>query len=143
MGRIERSGNERVKASMDRARAVLCSLLPVLWVLAAGHCLADPVSGRAEGRHGTVVSAADHGGHAPLKDVRFFEQSARLLKRRVGTSIGWGGLSAPAVMAGSWLERLEYPFVFPTASTGALGLARCWQFYWRTALEPRAPSSVS
>ena len=41
------------------------------------------------------------------------------------------------------LGELEHASAPLTVSTDALGLAKCWQFYWRTASEPRAPSSVS
>jgi hypothetical protein len=128
---------------MDLVRIVICSLLPALWVLAAGHCLADPVSGCADGCGRTLVSATEDSGHAPLTDARSFEQSARLLNRRLGMQTGWGGLLMPAAVSTSMLGELEHASAPLTVSTDALGLAKCWQFYWRTASEPRAPSSVS
>ena len=140
---IERSKVRGVKASMDLVRPVICSLLPALWVLAAGHCLADSVGGCAEGCCRTFVSATEGSDHAPLTDVRSFEQSARLLNRRMGVQIGWGGLMLPAAVSASGLGELEHAFAPLAVSTDALGLAKCWQFYWRTASEPRAPSSVS
>ena len=128
---------------MDRVRIVICSLLPALWVLASGHCLADSVSGCADGCGCTSVSATEDGGQAPLPDARSFEQSARLLSRRMGMQTGWGGLWVPAAVSASGLGEPEQASAPLTVSTDALGLARCWQFYWRTASEPRAPSSVS
>ena len=128
---------------MDRVRIVICSLLPALWVLAAGHCLADPVSGCADGCGRTLVSATEDSGHAPLTDARSFEQSARLLNRRMGMQTGWGGFLMPAAVSTSLLGELEHAYAPLTVSTDALGLAKCWQFYWRTASEPRAPSSDS
>jgi hypothetical protein len=128
---------------MDFVRIVICSLLPALWVLAAGHCLADPVSGCPDGCGRTLVSATEGSDHAPLTDVRSFEQSARLLKRRMGMQTGWGGLLMPAAGSASGLGELEHASAPLTVSTDALGFAKCWQFYWRTASEPRAPSSVS
>ena len=142
-GGIERLRGRGVKASMDLVRTVMCSLLPALWVLAAGCCLADPVSGCADGCGRTLVSANEDSGHAPLKDVRSFEQSARLLNRRVGMQTGWGGLLMPPAVSTPMLGELEHAYAPLTVSTDALGLAKCWQFYWRTASEPRAPSSVS
>jgi hypothetical protein len=142
-GRIERLRSRDVKGSMDPVRIVICSLLPALWVLAAGHCLADPVSGCADGCCRTSVSATEGSDHAPLTDVRSFEQSARLLNRRVGAQTGWGGFLMPATVSTSLLGELEHASAPLTVSTDALGLAKCWQFYWRTASEPRAPSSVS
>jgi hypothetical protein len=143
MGRFERLGRAGVKASMDRVRIVLCSLLPVLWVLAAGHCVADPASACPDGCGRTLVSAAGHDGHTPLNDVRSFEPPARLLNRRMGTPTGWGIVPALPVGSASGLHDLERALAPLTVSPEALGLAKCWQFYWRTASEPRAPSFVS
>jgi hypothetical protein len=128
---------------MELVRTVICSLLPALWVLAAGHCLADSVCGCPDGCGRTLVSAREGSDHAPLKDVRSFEQSARLLNRRAGMQTGWGGLLMPPAISTSMLGELEPGPAPLTVSTDVLGLAKCWQFYWRTASEPRAPSSVS
>jgi hypothetical protein len=143
MGGIERLRGRGVKASMDLVRTVICSLLPALWVLAAGHCLADSVSGCPDVRGRPLVSATDNSHHAPLKDVRSFEQSARLLNRRAGMQTGWGGLLMPIAVSAPGFGELEQASAPLTVSTDALGLAKCWQFYWRTASEPRAPSSAS
>ena len=140
---IERLRRRGVKGSMDRVGKVICSLLAALWVLAAGHCLADPVSGCPDGCGRTSVSATEGSDHAPLKDVRSFEQSARLLNRRVGMQTGWGGLLVPVAVSAPGFGELEQACAPLTVSTDAPGLAKCWQFYWRTASEPRAPSSVS
>jgi hypothetical protein len=142
-GGIERSGDRGVKASMELARTVICSLLPALWVLAAGHCLADSVSGCPDGCGRPMVSARDGSDHVPLKAVRSFEQSARLLNRRMGMQTGWGGLLVPVAISAPRFGELEQVSAPLTVSTEAFGLAKCWQFYWRTASEPRAPSSVS
>jgi hypothetical protein len=140
---IERSKARGVKASMDFVRPVICLLLPALWVVAAGHCLADSVSGCPDGCGRALVSAKEGSDHAPLKDVRSFEQSARLLSRRAGEQTGWGGLLVPVAVAAPGFGELEQASAPLTVSTDALGLAKCWQFDWRTASEPRAPSSVS
>jgi hypothetical protein len=142
-GPVERLRGCGVKGSMDFVRTVICSLLPALWVLAAGHCLADSVSGCPDGCGWTLVSAREGSDHAPLKDVRSFEQSARLLNRRAGMQTGWGGLLVPVAVSAPGFGELEQASAPLTVSTDALGLAKCWQFYWRTASEPRAPSSVS
>jgi hypothetical protein len=128
---------------MDLVRIVICSLLPALWVLAAGHCLADPVSGCPDGCGRTLVSAAEGRDHVPLTDVPLFEQSVRLLNRRMGMQTGWGGLLMPAAASASGLGEVQHASAPLTVSTDALGLAQWWQFYWRAASEPRAPSSVS
>jgi hypothetical protein len=143
MGPIERSGGRGVKWKMDRVRTVICSLLPALWLLAAGHCLADSVSGCTDGCCQTSVSETKGDGHQPLTDARASDQGARLLNRRLGPQTGWAGLLTPAAVPASGLGEPEDASAPVTVSSDAPGLAKCWQFYWRTACEPRAPSSVS
>jgi hypothetical protein len=142
-GGIERLWVGGVKTSMELVRTVICSVLPAVWLLAAGHCLADSVSGCPDGCGRPLVSAREGSKHAPLKDLRSFEQPARLLNRRAGMQPGWGGLLVPVAVSALGLGELEQASARLTVSTDALGLAQCWQFYWRTAAEPRAPSSVS
>ena len=121
---IERLRSRGVKASMELVRTVICSLLPALWVLAAGHCLADSVSGCPDGCGRSLVSARDGSDHAPLKDVRSFEQSARVLNRRAGIQTGWGGLLVPVTVSAPGFGEREQAPAPPTVSTYALGLAK-------------------
>ncbi len=140
---VERLEATFVKRTMGLVRAMLYLLLSALWVLAAEHGLAEPLSVCANGCGRSIVTAEDHGGHAPLKDVRTCEQSARLQNRRLGTQTGWGGVPAPVISSARQSNDLEHVAAPLTVSTAALELAKRWQFYWRTAPEPRAPSSVS
>lgn len=140
---LERLRAPCVKGTMEQVRLVVSSLLPALWLVAAGHCLADPVSEHAARCHDTSVSAGKPAGSAPFTDACSLEQSARLSSRRVGTQAGGVGFLTPALVATPEVRDREPVSVSSTVSADALGLAQCWQFYWRTALEPRAPSSDS
>ncbi len=142
-GCIERVKGPCVKGTMELVRIAVCSLLPALWLVAAGFCWLDAASGCAGECCRPAVSAGDDRGRAPVPDARSFEQSARVLNRRMGTQIGWGGVPVPVAVSTSGFDDLEQVPAPLTVSTEALGLAKCWQFYWRTASEPRAPSSVS
>jgi len=63
--------------------------------------------------------------------------------RRIGTQSGPSGF--PVTVPGSerQLFTLRQVCLSAVSSETALGLAQRWQFDLRTALEPRAPSSVS
>jgi hypothetical protein len=128
---------------MGHLRTVICALLAGLWLLAAGHCSADPLSWRGhECCHASASLKADT-SHGPLNDARSFDESARFLNRRPGTQAGWGGLLTQAVFPAFGLDGLELPSSLPTFSQGVYSLANYWQFHCRTALHPRAPCSVS
>jgi hypothetical protein len=128
---------------MDRVKVMLAWLLPTLGLAASDQYIFAPVSGWPAGCSRASFSAAAHGKHARMPDVRSFEQSARLQSRRIGTQSGPSGF--PVTVPGSERQLLALGRVCLSAvsSETALGLAKRWQFHWRTALEPRAPSSVS
>jgi hypothetical protein len=128
---------------MDRLKSAICLPLSALWVLAVGHCLSDPAGAQANRCSRTWIWSADHGGRGPLKDARSFERSAQLLNRRLGTQTGWGGVPISIALSVGGFGELEQASTRLVRPTELLALANSWQFYWRTALEPRAPSSVS
>jgi len=128
---------------MVRLRIMLTWLLPTLCVAAAGQCVLEPLNSYPAGRFRTSLSAAGRGERSRLPDARSFERSARVLNRRIGTHTGPGGLPGPLPCPELRLPALGRIYLCACSSDESLGLAQGWQFRWRTALEPRAPSSVS
>jgi hypothetical protein len=131
-----------VKPVMDRLRYMVGPLLPALWLLANGYCFADSPSDGVGDRGVDSILATRQGNRVPIQGSCSFDQSARCWSRRLWHS-GPNGL--PPFLAGSdlVLPGLLLVDLPPALSDGPFGLAKSWQFYWRTALEPRAPSSVS
>ena len=142
-GPFERLGGRGVKATMDRLRVMLVWLLPTLCVAAAGQCVLEPVSGDPAGCLRASLFASRQGKHPRLPDARLFERSARVVGRRMGTQSGPSGFPAPLPGSEAGACALGRVCLCAFSSDTSLGLAQCWQFRWRTALEPRAPSSVS
>ncbi len=128
---------------MDGLRAMLCAVLPAVWLLAAGHCFAAPVTRCADECSRTVVSGGDHCGHALPVDARASKHWGRLLGRRLVKQLGsdWPAV-APCSPAECYRGTGELSYR-ATEPREPAGLAQYWQFFWRTASEPRAPSSVS
>ena len=122
---------------------ILASLLPALWLVASANCLVDPVSGSASNRLDSTVSAGGHGEPDAASSVCSFEQSARRWSRRLNHQSGPEGFASPVTVSQFELLKLEHIEGLPVDAKSSFGLANCWQFHWRTALEPRAPSSVS
>jgi hypothetical protein len=137
--RVECSASGDTGATASRAGFMLASLLPVLLLVASGHQIIVPATGGTGARPCILAAAGSSDHHHPL-ELRRGEQMAR---RRAGTPFGPGGFpTAIPSLASRTIElgRLEFSSI---DTDGPLGLAKCWQFHWRTALEPRAPSSVS
>ena len=118
-------------------------LLPALWMLATGYCFLYSMSEHAGDRYGASILAAHPGNRLPVQAGCSFEQSARCWSRRDWVDSGPDGFP-PFLAVSDWaLPSLLQGAVPSTLPDGPLGLAKVWQFRWRTALEPRAPSSVS
>jgi len=128
---------------MNRARTIVVSLIPALLLVGSLNCFGDLVCGYAGDHSGSGLFAGGHGRqHVPTSD-NSFDQVVRRWSRRINIQPGSDGFPSPALIAGS-------QHVFPVQTAGSCdcprltwGLAQCWQFRWRTALEPRAPSLVS
>ena len=132
-----------VKRVMNRFRVMLGSLLPALWLSATGYCLLDSISDYEDDRQDASIFATRPDNRLPIQGSCSFQKSVRCWSRRVGVHSGPDGFS-PFLAASDWALpnslQADVPFAL---LDGPLGLAKCWQFQWRTALEPRAPSSVS
>jgi hypothetical protein len=122
---------------------ILALLLPALWLVASANRLIDPVSGCGSNRLGASVSTCGHGKQDASNSVCSFEKSARRWSRRLNEQSGPDGFPAPVTISRFQLSQLKHVETLRVDSQTSFGLAKCWQFRWRTALEPRAPSSVS
>jgi hypothetical protein len=93
------------------------------------------------GEFGCLLSAEGRGKHnSPSADTSF-EQAAQRWGRRVNIQPGTDGFS-PAALAQTQPQP-DQGIPSSVLPSVRLELAKCWQFLWRTALEPRAPSLVS
>jgi len=141
--RIEHSRTFRVEGTMEQVRVILVSLLPAFWLVASDSCSAGAAADGADGSGGSLVSACAHGKKGPLQDALALDQRARNSTRRLVAQPGRTGFTPAFVSSDFQLSRFEPVGLFFAVAEAPPDLAGCWQFYWRTALEPRAPSSVS
>ena len=120
-------------------------LLPLLWLAAASDCSADmPGKGATIRCHTSAwVAGSEYGQHGPAKDGYPLAKLMRSLNRRAGSHPGLDRASTLATVSDPRLSGLRPIGVLSNGNEAQSDLARNWQFYWRTALEPRAPSTVS
>lgn len=143
MDLIEHPHAREVERQMSRARAILVSLIPALLLAAALDCFSETLSGCGCVGLGCLMAAkARTDGHRrPAANLA--DQAVLRWSRRISFQAGADELASPATLATRQLDRPEQisgPVYFPIASAD---LAQSWQFRWRTALEPRAPSLAS
>ena len=140
---IERFPLGDVKRVMIRMRLVLVSLLPALVLFANEHyCLGSTMVGASDCCPPFIL-AGKQGTRLPVQYSCSFERSARGSSRRAGVDSGPNGFAPFSAAPDSVLCKFLPADISLTVCRIPAGLARSWQFHWRTALEPRAPSSVS
>ena len=140
---IEHPHANRVELMMSRGKTILVSLVPALLLLASMDWLSEPPSSCGFEALCSLRSASDHAqDHQPPADSSF-AQAVQRWNRRLNAQPGSHGFAGPAALPSS-------PFVLPGPRVARVALpfvnnelAQCWQFHWRTALEPRAPSLAS
>ncbi len=142
----EQSNRSGVKMTMKRAGLFAILLTPTVLLIAATSSLVSPVDGLASSRPGSPRYAAGNHRHDSSNAICYscLDPASRRSGRRIIDHSGPAGgfpqavahfpapVQQPDSIAQSGGETQTHP-----------GLAQCWQFKWRTALNPRAPSSLS
>lgn len=142
-GLFERADGICVESIMSRARAILVSLIPALLLLASLDCFSSPLLAAASNDAACLLAVDGHGPVYQVSADNSFHQAARRWSRRLQIQSGPDGFAAPATFA-IW----EVGLADPNAALASLAhthleLIQAWQFHWRTAAEPRAPSLAS
>ena len=133
-----------VQLMMTRMGLIPGSLLPVLWLLAAGDLCPNSMGDCGAGCCVPLALAAPHGSRLPIQSSDgSFQKAARSWTRRPWVQSGSDGFLPFVAARSSKLPVYSKAGALFPLSDVSLRLARSWQFYWRTALEPRAPSAVS
>lgn len=140
---IERSNTSRVQLKMSRVKVILVVVMPALFLLVSADCFGDPTTGRGCSNLRCFLSSQGGGEHNSLPaEANSFDSTVQRWSRRANVQPGTDGFGEPVVLAQASLrsEQTISSFVPLPAS---LERTQSWQFLWRTALEPRAPSLVS
>lgn len=138
---VECSRNNSVEVMMsDRAKLALAALVPALWLAASVSGFSEPANGCRESQSPALAPASAHHRHDATNSDTAFEQAARRWSRRLNVQAGPNWFPAPATLALARCLGPEQAIDIPECSRRSPGLAQRWQFEWRTAFEPRAPS---
>lgn len=139
---IERPNTSRVQLKMSRVKVILVVVMPALFLLVSADCFGEPTTGCGCADLRCLFSAEGDGKHKSASAENSFDPTIQRWSRRVNFQPGAGGSGAPVALAQTPIrpEQTISSFVLPSAG---LELVQAWQFLWRTALEPRAPSLVS
>ena len=136
---IERSNTNRVQLKMSRVRVILVAVMPVLFMLVSADCFGDATSSSRGNRFSCLFSAPGSGKHhAPTAD-NAFDPTVQRWSRRLNVQPGTDGLGTPVAL-GQTPIRPEQTISSFVPLPASLERIQSWQFLWRTALEPRAPS---
>ena len=139
---IERSNTGRVQLKMSRVKVILVGVMPALFMLVSTECFGDSTSSCHRDNFCCLFSPGGSGKHKSPSADNSFDSTVQRWTRRVNVQPGADGFGRSVALAQTPIrpEQTISSFVPLPAS---LERIQSWQFLWRTALEPRAPSLVS
>lgn len=140
---VEHLFTNTVKRKMARVKTVMGWVIPVLWLAASIECLSDLVNRVPHKPNGSAFSSHQCSHRESSTPVCSLEQSARRLVRRLDFPSGPAGLYTHVALSECRYPLSAQPEFSSARLQPTLELTKSWQFLWRTAVEPRAPSSVS
>jgi hypothetical protein len=121
---------------------ILISLLPVLLLVVSANCFGAPVCSHDRPGVASGILESKQAKHDTASCEDSLPEAARRWSRRINMPPGVDEFLSTILTARSFFQLPDQ-----TESEDLLrpapDLAQCWQFHWRTAFPPRAPSSVS
>jgi hypothetical protein len=142
---VQESQNTVFNNAMVPGRLVpaVLILIPLLWLVASLNTLGDSVPSPDRRPSASAISTGGHGGQDFGAFACSSEQSIRRWSRRLNETSGTIGFTPVPTLSGYLLLLPDHV----SDASGFLHLSlvfgNSWQFHWRTALEPRAPSIIS
>jgi hypothetical protein len=127
---------------MSVARMILMWLWPFFWLMASSHAQAGAIR-PANDTPAAFAGAAAYENHDGHDFVGIHHRSISHFSRRFDRPSAPGGTLDLGSVFQTDVRRDEDLFRSQVGFPDGLGLASSWQFHWRTALSPRAPSLVS
>ena len=142
-GLIERSNTSCVQRKMSRVKIILVAVMPALLLLVSVDSFGDSTT-RCGCDHLRCLFSPDGSSKqgSPSLD-NSFDQAVHRGGRRANLQPRTDSFSPLVTPAQTEIPRPGQNGSSPGLPGISLHLARSWQFLWRTALEPRAPSLVS
>lgn len=127
---------------MSRVKVILVVVMPALFLLVSADCFGAPPTNCGCDNVRCLLSAQGSGKHKSPSADNSFDSTVQRWGRRVNAQPGTDGFGAPVALAQTPI-RPQQPIPSFIPPLAGLELIQSWQFLWRTASEPRAPSLVS
>jgi hypothetical protein len=128
---------------MDRVKVTLVALLPALWLMASGQSFLNPCAHCASATSRDSASAFESRHSCPSGAAGSVDLSARRANPRIGAQSAKSNFPPFEPINGSQAFDRTFPANSSSQREGLIALAVRWQFDFRAASEPRAPSLVS
>jgi hypothetical protein len=132
---------ESVQRVMSFMRIMVVSLVLARWLFTSGHCMADSFCRCASDRCISTIAAAQQCKRLSAPCSFTGEHSTRFAARRMWLMSGLQGCPPFRALTDTLPPGIQPVGVIPSIGVYSFCLAKSWQFYWRTASNPRAPSS--
>lgn len=140
---FEQTPRTRRLIRVYRMKSIFVVFWTVLWLAGSMHCSLEAGGVLPNDFSCWVFPAALDDPSGPAKSGCSYEESARtLICRTRETTLAAAAMAESAFPPVRWVPTVA---VFAPSAPGGESsfLPRSWQFHWRTAPVPRAPSSIS
>ncbi len=126
---------------MRRVKLILSLLIAALWMAGTPGWLSKQVAGPAACQAGKSLSAAGHNPYISTS-AAWFDQNLQGAVRHPTSRPGSERVLLPTIIDPPDLQLTVAAMGCFEGAREAFRLAQSWQFQWRAAPQPRAPSSV-
>ncbi len=128
---------------MDRVKITFVALLPALWLISSGQGFLDPCGNCASASAEDSSGVFQSGQHCPSSAAGTVDLSSLRANPRIGAHSPRIPISPFQLIGRSPALHRVASDNFSSQPQAALALAARWQFDFRAASEPRAPSLLS
>ncbi len=126
-----------------RLRDIIAALLPSLWLVVMMNCSCETAGIVAADCSNNAAGVSEQGDGGSRHECCFIKQTARQASRRASERFGADSVSAKVAPPGDSVSEQTVAYTSCAVAEMPLCLAKSWQFDWRAAPEPRAPSFLS
>ena len=128
---------------MSRMKVIVVVMMPVLLLLVSADFYGDPSTHCRCVNLRRLLSAGGSNKHSSSSADNLFDQAVHRASRRSNLEPRTDGFASTVTPTQTQLPQPEQSSLSLVLPNVSFELAQSWQFLWRTALEPRAPSFVS
>jgi len=139
---IERPSTGGVELKMSRVKVILVVVMPAFFLLGSADYFDTPTRCGCDYFRCLLLAEGSGKQSSPSAD-NSLDRVVHRWGRRISVQSATDGFASPVALPQTHANRLDRRASSADPRTAVTDLSQSWQFLYRAALEPRAPSSAS